>query len=351
MSAHSTPAPAAAAPAPATPPTPTRRARSIHDGPSFGTFWLGTIAFTIFLKIVLGTPIIGLIVFVGTLYFGHIVYQGLQDELETLLGLMKFVAGVGLYVYLRFCVGKLLGIMPVHTADAWDTGGGLFGLFTGYDVSWLVLWEVGFAIIMGALVASFMNGKGRILIGGFIAIFMIIATVAMSFPKSVATIPSKAEMDDAYSTGNYPAKFKSAVLDTLKGVEKSAPKTEVKPAAAKPVTTNKPAASVARPQGNTNTPAASTAPVVEDTEYPKSGSSVVTLGGLRVYLDTHRSETHSGGPVRYVNEDDGSVLEDMTPTDQTATPETVAKWRNMKSGRYIVYPIGADQVIFTWSVK
>ena len=85
----------------------------------------------------------------------------------------------------------------------------------------------------------------------------------------------------------------------------------------------------------------------EDPEYARSGEGYAKKAiGLKVWLDPRKSYTRPSGPARYVVENHPTMYCDESVAATAQIDEK--KWRGMPAGRYIVYPIGADEVFFRW---
>jgi hypothetical protein len=98
-----------------------------------------------------------------------------------------------------------------------------------------------------------------------------------------------------------------------------------------------------------NTPAVNTMP--EDPEWPSAGIGVAKKGvGIQAWMDTSPSgtETVQSAPVRYVLESNPAIYFDDMEVGGKVDREARKAWRKLPTGRYIVYPIGDDDVEFRW---
>jgi len=96
------------------------------------------------------------------------------------------------------------------------------------------------------------------------------------------------------------------------------------------------------------TPAPPAVPTV-DMEYPTSGSGRATKEvGLKAYLDPLRVHTLPSGPARYVFAEDRSVFFDDMAGAKIDETESRKIWWKMPAGKYIVYPLVVDEIIFKW---
>lgn len=83
-------------------------------------------------------------------------------------------------------------------------------------------------------------------------------------------------------------------------------------------------------------------------EFPTSGSGVATKAiGLKAYLDPLKSSTRPSKSARYVFVDNPKLFFDDVGTNGKIGNNAKIWWK-MPPGRYVVYPIGAEDITFSW---
>jgi amino acid transporter len=80
-------------------------------------------------------------------------------------------------------------------------------------------------------------------------------------------------------------------------------------------------------------------------DYPKSGSETTTMEKpVTAYIDPMKAHTKGfGGKLRFVLASDNSIS-----FVSTGINKHDKQWWAMPAGNYLVYPYGADRVLFEW---
>jgi len=84
--------------------------------------------------------------------------------------------------------------------------------------------------------------------------------------------------------------------------------------------------------------------------FPTSGEGHANKEvGLKAYLDPQRTFTRPSGRARYVFAEDPSLYyDDLAGASINRDAKRRRIWWDMPEGKYIVYPLEADDIFFRW---
>jgi len=257
---------------------------------------------------------------IGIIFVMDVVERNIGEEgikrVQTFAGwAFKIALGLVIFLALRLLMGKAIGLYPVDTYEVTRGSAGITGVLVGRDISKVILWEIMFAFVAGGLVTQ---GK-RKLVGMIFVISFMVLTLQVAFPKYTATWANRDEISSTLK--------KNGVLGALwKGTWVSLF-----------------GESVPEPPKVTPAPTQQKKPIVE---FPISGEGHATKEvGLKAWLDPEKTYTRPSRPARYVFVEDTDVFFD----DKEGPVNTNHKdWKNMPSGKYLVYPLKGDRVYFRW---
>jgi hypothetical protein len=278
------------------------------------------------------------------------IAQSIRNASQTTVSFVwGVVSAIWSFILLRYIAAKALGFYPRWTSDKFEHSGGLQA-FWGYDISSIILWEMCFLTVAGYIAYQVGRHERYRLVGGLAIVTLVVITFQVNMPATTATIPSRQEIDRAIAEKDIFRKAGRGIVGAIKGALENKPS----PVVSKPVTSNNTSVvPQVAPQKKENTPVAITAPVTtEDPLFPASGNGVAKKGiGVQAYLDPMRTSTKSSGPAIYMLESNPAVQVEDHGVGDAVDERALAIWRKMPAGKYVVYPLGDDDITFRWWVR
>jgi hypothetical protein len=93
---------------------------------------------------------------------------------------------------------------------------------------------------------------------------------------------------------------------------------------------------------------------IRPSEFPVTGNGIAEKGfGLKCWLDPMKSYTRPSGPARYQSAENPAKFWDDTSGKEVESQSSThyQAWLRMPAGRYVVYPLGDEPIIFFWGKK
>lgn len=122
---------------------------------------------------------------------------GLKTAKERIAAAGRVVAGLTIFIALRFLAGQVLRLYPIDAYNKMAPIGGLKGIFWGRGADFALTWEILFALVAGALVLAWSRGKYRRLVATVFVVSLIVTTLQLVLPRWVNTWPKREEIDNA----------------------------------------------------------------------------------------------------------------------------------------------------------
>ena len=159
--------------------------------------WIRTIfasfMLAILLRVGLAIPFLTTFITLGIIYVMHVVLTEMGPGAETAWAWTKLAGNVGIgiviFIALRFIGAQVVGLYPIDTYRALDSGG-LYGILPAHDVSKAVAFEILFAFVAGGLSVAWVKGK-RGVVGAIFGISLAIVVLQAATPKYAATWPNR----------------------------------------------------------------------------------------------------------------------------------------------------------------
>lgn len=104
-----------------------------------------------------GVPFLDAVIAIGIIYtFGVVAEQKeIRDTAKTAWGWLRssgnVLAGVVVFLSLRFIAAKVIGLYPINTYNELGAGGVLYNVLPTHNISKTLLWELTFAMFAGQL--------------------------------------------------------------------------------------------------------------------------------------------------------------------------------------------------------
>ncbi len=286
--------------------------------------WIRTTLASMMLATLIGAvfhiPFLTIFFALGIIYITHFVMEQMGTGVKVTREGIEFVGrmtmGIVVFLALRFLMGKAIRLYPINTCEEINGAGGLFGILLGQDISKVILWELMFAFVAGYL--AWTKSK-RWVVGSVFAISLLILTLQLGFPSYAKTWPDREAVSATLVTNGVVGTTWKASKEFLFGKEDAPP-----------------------PHQKTSVPA----PTKLVAEFPITGEGHATKEiGLKAWLDPEKTYLRPSRPARYVFVEDTDVFFD----DKEGPVNTNHKdWKNMPSGKYLVYPLKGDKVYFRW---
>ena len=109
------------------------------------------------------------------------------------------LAGVAVFLVLRFLAGKVLGLYPIDTYGAIDSSKDPYGILLGKNTPEIILWEITFAMVAGQLTKMWVTGTNKTPVRVIIVIALFILTwrwiLPLALPELYSTLPSGSDVD------------------------------------------------------------------------------------------------------------------------------------------------------------